>query len=72
MTMLSFCILNASKWKYLSLKYRYQDFKRDVIKSEHATIKIPELDFEIPANKKGTVNTIEGFIRNTIEDLESE
>jgi len=48
------------------------DFKRDVIKSEHATIKIPELDFEIPANKKGTINTIEGYVTNTIEDLESE
>ena len=48
------------------------DFKRDVIKSEHATIKIPELDFEIPDNKKGTINTIEGYVTNTIEDLESE
>lgn len=64
--------LKCFKMEVFIIKYFYQDFKRDVIKSEHATIKIPELDFEIPANKKGTVNTIEGFIRNTIEDLESE
>jgi len=30
-----------------------EDFKRDVVKSEFGSIKIPELDFEIPANKKG-------------------
>lgn len=30
-----------------------EDFKRDVVRSEFSTIKIPELDFEIPTNKKG-------------------
>lgn len=36
---------------------------RNVVKSEHATIRIPELDLEIPAQtQKGTVNTVEGFL----------
>jgi zinc finger protein len=42
-----------------------QDLNRECIKSEHATIKIPELEFEIPSNKKASVNTIEGFINNS-------
>jgi zinc finger protein len=43
---------------------------RNVVKSEHAIIKIPELDLEIPPQtQKGTVNTIEGFLVKTIEGL---
>lgn len=44
-----------------------EDFKRDCVKSEHCTIKIPELELEIPSTKKsGSINTIEGFLLNTI------
>ncbi|KAL4463403.1 hypothetical protein ABPG72_017124 [Tetrahymena utriculariae] len=50
----------------------FNDFKRDCVKSEHCTIRIPELDFEIPSTRKGSVNTIEGFLMNTIEDLQSD
>ncbi len=46
------------------------NMNRNVVKSEHATIKIPELDLEIPPmTQKGTVNTIEGFLVKTIEGL---
>lgn len=43
---------------------------RSVVKSEYATIRIPELDLEIPPQtQKGTINTVEGFINKTIEGL---
>jgi zinc finger protein len=43
---------------------------RSVVKSENATIRIPELDLEIPPEtQKGTINTIEGYIMKTIEAL---
>jgi zinc finger protein len=36
-------------------------------------LRIVELDFEIPASKsKGSLNTLEGFIANTIEDLKAD
>jgi len=47
-----------------------EDLNRDVVKSEHCSLKIVELDFEIPAARtKGSLNTIEGFISNVIDDL---
>lgn len=43
---------------------------RNVVKSESATIRIPELDLEIPPQtQKGTVNTVEGFIQKTIDGI---
>ena len=43
---------------------------RNVVKSEYATIKVPELDLEIPpVTQKGTINTVEGFLVKTIEGL---
>jgi zinc finger protein len=43
---------------------------RNVVKSEYATIRIPELDLEIPpVTQKGTINTIEGFISKTIDGI---
>ncbi|EGR28690.1 zinc finger protein 259, putative [Ichthyophthirius multifiliis] len=48
------------------------DFKRDCVKSEHCTIRISELDLEIPSSGKGSVNTIEGFLMNAVQDLESD
>jgi len=51
---------------------RPEDFKRDCIRSEFCSIRIPELDFEIPCVKKGSINTIEGFIANAIDDLQSD
>jgi zinc finger protein len=47
-----------------------EDLNRDVVKSEHCSLKIAELDFEIPAARtKGSLNTIEGHLSNTIDDL---
>ena len=44
---------------------------RNVVKSEYATIKVPELDLEIPPiTQKGTINTVEGFLVKTIEGLQ--
>lgn len=43
---------------------------RSVVKSEFATIRIPELDFEIPPQtQKGSINTIEGFFAKSIEGI---
>jgi len=47
-----------------------KDLNRQVVKSDTATIYIPELDFEIPPiTQKGTLNTVEGFIAQSIEGL---
>lgn len=43
---------------------------RSVVKSEYATIRIPELELEIPPQtQKGTINTVEGFISKTIDGI---
>ena len=47
-------------------------FDRTVVKSEFATIKVPEAGLEIPpATQKGSIKTIEGFFMTTIEGLEA-
>lgn len=44
---------------------------RQVIKSNYASILIPELEFEIPSiTQRGEINTIEGFISNAAENLQ--
>jgi len=47
-----------------------QDLKRDIIKSDYCDILIPEIELEIPANGKGSINTIEGYLNTIQEDLE--
>eukprot|EP00759_Apiculatamorpha_spiralis_P014943 PhF_6_TR21670/c0_g1_i1/m.30924/K06874/K06874; zinc finger protein len=48
------------------------DLNRQVVKSEHAIIKIPELDLEIPSNtQSGTINTVEGILNQCVDSLES-
>ena len=40
------------------------------MKSEFATIRIPEIDFEIPPQtQKGSIKTVEGFLLSTIEGI---
>lgn len=47
-----------------------RDLNRQVVKSEHCTVKIPELDFEIPPQtQKGSLTTIEGLIQKASEGL---
>ena len=38
------------------------------MKSEFATVRIPEIELEVPS-KKGSLNTIEGFLTNFHEEL---
>ena len=46
-------------------------FNRTVVKSEYATIKVPEAGLEIPPQtQKGSIKTIEGFFVSTIEGLQ--
>ncbi|XP_021754038.1 zinc finger protein ZPR1-like [Chenopodium quinoa] len=45
---------------------------RQVVKSESATIKIPELDFEIPpVSQRGSLSTVEGILTRAASDLEA-
>jgi zinc finger protein len=45
-------------------------FNRTVVKSEYATIKIPECGLELPPQtQKGSIKTIEGYFATTIEGL---
>jgi zinc finger protein len=46
-------------------------FDRTIVKSEFATIRVPECGLELPPQtQKGSIKTIEGFFMTTIEGLE--
>ncbi|XP_047543047.1 zinc finger protein ZPR1 [Vanessa atalanta] len=46
------------------------DLNRQVVKSDYTTVRIPELDFEIPAqSQKGEVTTVEGIISRAMAGL---
>jgi zinc finger protein len=46
------------------------DMNRQIVKSESASIRFPDIDFEIPTNtQRGLLNTIEGFLMKAREDL---
>nr|BAK02748.1 predicted protein [Hordeum vulgare subsp. vulgare] len=58
------------KGKIFELKVRKEDLNRQIVKSDNASMRIPELDFEIGSStQKGTMKTIEGFLRQSIEVL---
>ena len=43
---------------------------RQVVKSDSATVRVPELDFEIPPDtQKGTITTVDGLLSNAAADL---
>ncbi|XP_054779233.1 uncharacterized protein LOC129287105 [Prosopis cineraria] len=45
---------------------------RQVVKSESATIRIPELDFEIPPEaQRGTLSTVEGILVRAADELQA-
>ncbi|KAJ8705141.1 hypothetical protein PYW08_012461 [Mythimna loreyi] len=47
-----------------------EDLNRQVVKSDYTAVKIPELDFEIPAqSQKGEVTTIEGIVSRAVRGL---
>ncbi|XP_068627212.1 zinc finger protein ZPR1 [Battus philenor] len=46
------------------------DLNRQVVKSDYTCVRIPELDFEIPAqSQKGEVTTVEGIVARAISGL---
>ncbi|XP_060016418.1 zinc finger protein ZPR1 isoform X2 [Lagenorhynchus albirostris] len=48
-----------------------EDMNREVVKTDSATTRIPELDFEIPAfSQKGALTTVEGLISRAVSGLE--
>ncbi|XP_032369546.1 zinc finger protein ZPR1 [Etheostoma spectabile] len=50
-----------------------QDLDREVVKSDSATTRIPELDFEIPPfTQKGALSTIEGLLDRAVSGLEQD
>jgi len=56
--------------KYTLAVEDWDGLNRSVVKSEFATIKIPELDFEIPPQtQKGSIKTVEGYLLSTIEGI---
>jgi len=65
----------GGKLEAQGVKYEFkiedeQAINRSIVKSEFATIRIPELDFEIPPQtQKGSINTVEGFIARSIMGL---
>lgn len=50
-----------------------RDTNRRVVKSDHTSVRFPELDFEIPSqSQKGEITTIEGIIDRSISGLEQD
>jgi zinc finger protein len=50
-----------------------RDLNRQVIKSDYTGVRIPHLDFEIPAqSQKGEITTVEGIINRSIGGLEQD
>lgn len=47
------------------------DLNRQLVKTNTAVVKIPEIDFEIPA-QRGHLTTIEGLLLTVISDLEAD
>ncbi|KAL9645079.1 hypothetical protein ABK040_004570 [Willaertia magna] len=47
-----------------------EDLDRQIVKSDFATLRIPEIDFEIPEQtQKGVLTTVEGILNRTIDAL---
>uniref|UniRef100_A0A8C1IPS2 Zinc finger protein ZPR1 n=1 Tax=Cyprinus carpio TaxID=7962 RepID=A0A8C1IPS2_CYPCA len=50
-----------------------EDMNREVVKSDSASTRIPQLDFEIPAfTQKGSLSTIEGLLDRAVMGLEQD
>ncbi|KAF2069828.1 hypothetical protein CYY_008850 [Polysphondylium violaceum] len=46
-----------------------RDLNRQIVKMESATVMIPVLDFEIPPSANGNLNTVEGLIRDSMQNI---
>lgn len=68
--------LSETGVKYVLQVKEEAALNRSVVKSEFATIRIPEIGFEIPPQtQKGSIKTVEGYLLSTIEgisDLQAE
>jgi len=50
-----------------------RDLSRQVVKSDYATVTVPEIELEIPArSQKGEISTVEGVLQRTVAGLEQE
>ena len=50
-----------------------RDLSRQVVKSDYATVKIAELELEIPPKgQKGEISTVEGILQRTVAGLEQD
>merc|ERR1719412_363603 len=50
-----------------------RDLCRQVVKSDHATLSVPEIELEIPPRgQKGEVSTVEGVLQRTVAGLEQD
>uniref|UniRef100_A0A7S3DST4 Zinc finger ZPR1-type domain-containing protein n=1 Tax=Entomoneis paludosa TaxID=265537 RepID=A0A7S3DST4_9STRA len=50
-----------------------RDLNRQVVKSDAATLSVPQLDLEIPpSTQRGTLSTVEGILKKTATALESQ
>ena len=45
------------------------DLSRDIVISEFCSVKVPELELELPA-EKGKISTIEGLLQGAFDDLQ--
>lgn len=56
--------------RYELLVTNPKDLDRQIIKSDSATVRIPEIDFEIPPlTQKGEISTLEGFLSTAAKNL---
>ena len=50
-----------------------KDLNRQVVRADTASLSIPELAFEVPANtQEGGLSTVEGIITRAVQGLEQE
>jgi len=68
-------IQSGGKVQDLGVKYKVklhtnEDLSRQLVKSDYATLIVPEIDLEIPpSSQKGTITTVEGVLKRTIAGL---
>ncbi|XP_068249665.1 zinc finger protein ZPR1 [Palaemon carinicauda] len=67
--------IQPGQYQELGVNYQFtvreeKDLSVQVVRSNHATISVPEVELEIPADsEKGEITTVEGILRRTIEGL---
>lgn len=49
-----------------------EDLNRQIVRSDHATIVLNELEIEIPSTGRSSITTVEGIVSKILHDLESD